>query len=745
MATVTLCKRGMILMMKQYYYSKKTTWCWLLLAATLVAAPFLLTHAACNAATPIQAGSGIMADELKPTQADGVIARIIALRLPREHISKHPLDETISTRAFDLYLKSLDPAKYYFYQSDIDEFQKYEKEICKQLVSGKVDIGFAIYNRFLQRYDERTAMTEEILRTPLDFTVMEDYCIDKDLLTYPKTREEAFNRCVKKVKFDILKLKADSRDILGKKNGEPETNSALTKAKEDPITRLERRYESLKKRVHQTDNNDVLELYLTAVTGAYDPHSSYWSQPSYKRFIEEMSLDLEGIGALLGSEDGITTIKRIIPGGPADKDGRLKTDDQIFGVGQGKDGEMEDVVDMKLNEVVKKIRGKKGTIVRLQILPDDGSGLKIIELVREKVELEDSQAKSAVFEAGTKADGTPWRVGVIDLPSFYADMNDRQRGKSTTTDVRAILEKFNGQNVDVVVFDLSKNGGGSLPEAVELTGLFIETGTVVQLKRTDENRARPLIDPDPGISWTGPLVVITSKFSASASEIFAGAIKDYKRGIVVGDSRTHGKGSVQAVQELSQRGLFGPVTNAPEYGALRLTIQQYYLPAGTSPQVNGVAADVVIPSLIDHFKDICESDLDYHLAYDEVPPGGYPDFGYVTPEIIGQLQAASERRVAENPDFQRTNKNIQLYIEMKDRTAIPLNEDAYNADREKLNADKEEQDKFEKMMNNDSKIKRDFYLDEVMNIAIDYAQKLKEADITFKKPTQSGRTGRIFM
>ena len=736
--------------MKQYF-SNKTTLCWLVLAATLIAAPFLLTHVACNAASPIQAGSDVAADELKPTQTDGMIARIVAMRLPREHISKHPLDETISARAFDLYLKSLDPAKYYFYQSDIDEFKKYEKEICKQLTSGKVDIGFEIYNRFLQRYDERTAMTEEILKTPLDFTANENYIIDKDLLAYPKTKEEAYDRCVKKVKFDILKLKADSRDILGRKNGEPETNSALNKAKEDPISRLERRYESLKKRVHQTDNNDVLELYLTAVTGAYDPHSSYWSQPSYKKFIEDMSLDLEGIGALLGSEDGITTIKKIIPGGPADKDGRLKMDDQIFGVGQGKEGgrdftDIEDVVDMKLNEVVKKIRGKKGTTVRLQVLPDDGTGLKIVELVREKVELEDSQAQSVVFDAGTKVDGLPWRVGVIDLPSFYADMNDRARGKSTTTDVRAILEKFNEQNVDVVVFDLSKNGGGSLPEAVELTGLFIDLGTVVQLKRTDENRARPLIDPDPSISWTGPLVVITSKFSASASEIFAGAIKDYKRGIVVGDSRTHGKGSVQAVQELSQQRLFGGITNAPEYGALRLTISQYYLPAGTSPQVDGVAADIVIPSLVDHIKDICESDLDYHLPYDEVSPGNYPDFGYVTPEIIRNLQAHSERRIADNADFQRINKNIQTYIEMKDRPSIPLNEEAYNAERARLDTDKEEQDKFEQIINNDSKIKRDFYLEEVMNIAIDYVQQLKESGITLKKPTQpASRPGRIFL
>ena len=722
----------------------------MILVATLVATPFLLTHVACNAATNLQ-GSPAVADELKPTTTDGLIGRLVALRMPREHISKHPLDETISQRAFDLYLKSLDPLKYYFYQSDIDEFKKYETEICKQLTSGKVDIGFEMYNRFLQRFDERTAMAEEILKSPLDFTVHEDYVIDKDLVTYPKTKEEAFDRCQKKVKFDILKLKADNRDFLEKKNGDSEaTNSSRARAMEDPITRLERRCESTKKRVHLTNNDEVLELYLSAVTGAYDPHSSYMSQTSYLDFMDRMGLDLEGIGASLTSEDGITTIKQIISGGPADKDGRLKIDDKILGVAQGKDGELEDVVDMKLNDVVQKIRGKRGTTVRLQILPDDGSGLKIIELVREKIELEDSQAQQVIFEAGTKNDGTPYRVGVIDLPSFYLDMKAAERGdrnpKRTVTDVRALLEKFNEQNVDVVVIDLSKNGGGSLPEAVELTGLFIELGPVVQLKRTDEPRARPLTDPDPSISWTGPLVVVTSKFSASASEIFAGAIKDYKRGIVVGDSRTHGKGSVQAVQPLSRQALLGGLNNPPEYGTLRLTIQQYYLPAGTSPQVNGVAADVVIPSLTDHIKDICESDLDYHLPYDEVPSSNYPDFGYVTPEIIKQLQAGSERRVADNTDFQRINKNIQTFIEMKDRPSIPLNEEAYNADRARFDADKEEQDKLEKIVNSSSKIKRDYYLDEVMNIAIDYVQALQEAGFTLKKPTSpASRSSRIFL
>ena len=737
-------------MIMRHCFSRKTTWCWYTFLAVVVAAPFLISHAACNAAVPQQdVAAAATAGELKPTSTDGIIGRLIAMRLPQQHISKHPLDETISKRAFDLYLKSLDPMKYYFYQSDIDEFREDETRLSHQLAAGNVDIGFKIFNRYLQRFDERTAMSEQILKEELDFTTDEEFVIDKDLLNYPTTEAEAYDRTRKKVKYDLLKLKADNRDILAGQGGEAETKSALARAQENPVARLERRYESTKKRIHLTNNDEVLELYLSSIMGAYDPHSSYMSQKSHDDFEGQMGLDLEGIGASLMSDDGITTIKKILPGGPAAKDGRLQIDDKIIGVGQGKDGEIEDVVDWKLNDVVMKIRGKKGTTVRLQIMPDDGSGTKIIELVREKVELEDSQAQAAIFESGTKDDGTPFRVGVIDLPSFYLDMGAAQRGdrnpKSTTTDVRALLEEFNEKNVDVVVFDLSKNFGGSLTEAIALTGLFIESGPVVQLKQSDEARVRPQYDPDPSIAWAGPLVVVTSKFSASASEIFAGAIKDYRRGIVVGDSRTHGKGSVQGVLPLSQGRLFGPLASSAKYGALRLTIQQYYLPGGTSPQIKGVAADVIIPSLTDHIKDICESDLDYPLSYNEVEASNFPDFGFVTPEIIAQLQKVSEQRVADSEDFLRTQRNIQLYSDIKDRKTITLNEDAFNADRARLESDKEEKSKLEKMINNDSKITRDFFLDEVMNIATDYVQLLKESGITFKKATQPKRTDRIFL
>jgi len=724
---------------------------WSLLFTAFLAISSAVSQIACNAATIPQDGTAATAagGSLAPTRTDNLIARLISIDLPRRHISKHPLDEEYSKRAFSLYLKALDPMKYYFYQSDIDEFSKYENQLGEQLKNGKLQFAFDVFNRYLQRFDERTAMAEELLKTPQDFTINESFVVDKETLSYPKSKEEAYDRCRKKIKFDILALKAENRDMLSGKNKDDETHSALEKAKEDPIKRLERRYESTKKRIHLTTNDDVLEIYLSSVTGAYDPHSTYMSQKSFDNFRKQIGLNLEGIGALLQSEDGTTMIKEIIQGGPAEKDGRLKSGDKIIGVGQGKNGEIEDVVDWRLNDVVDKIRGKGGTTVRLEVLPDDGSEKKIIDIVRAKVELKDSEAQSATFEVGKKADGSPYLVGVIDLPSFYLDMDAMERGdrnpKSTTTDVRAILEKFNEKNVDVVVLNLSKNGGGSLQEAIMLTGLFIESGPVVQLKQLGDERVRAQFDPDQGITWTKPLVVVTSKFSASASEIFAGAIRDYKRGLIVGDSRTHGKGSVQTVQPLSESRLFGGLTNPPEYGTLKLTIQQYYLPAGTSPQIKGVPSDVILPSITDFMKDISESDLDYPLNYDEVPASNYPDFGYVTPQIVDVLKKLSAERVAASEDFQRKEKNIKIYAEIKDRKEVPLNEEAFNTERDRFNADKEEKKEFESVINNNSKIKRDYYLDEVMTIATDYTQLLTDSGVKFPTPSApSKRTGNIF-
>ncbi len=357
----------------------------------------------------------------------------------------------------------------------------------------------------------------------------------------------------KRIKFDLLRLRVDEEEKM-----------TVEKQREKVL----RRYVSFSKRMHQTDREEVLEMYLSAMTMSFDPHTSYMSPRSLDNFEIQMRLELDGIGAALQSIDGYTVVNKIIPGGAAGKDGRLKPEDRIVGVGQGADGEIEDVVDMKLSDVVDRIRGKRNTVVRLEVTDKDGLDRRIVEITRAKIELKDSEAQKAVFEIA-KPSGAPYKIGVIDLPSFYLDMEGVKNGipnfKSTTRDVRLILEEFNKQQVDAVILDLRRNGGGSLQEAISLTGLFIEDGPVVQVKDANGD-VHAYMDNDNGsIVWKGPLVVMISKFSASASEILAGAIQDYKRGLIIGDHATHGKGTVQSLMDLGAQ-LFQGIQNAPSLG-----------------------------------------------------------------------------------------------------------------------------------------------------------------------------------
>jgi carboxyl-terminal processing protease len=472
--------------------------------------------------------------------------------------------------------------------------------------------------------------------------------------------------------------------------------------------------------MHQTDGSELLEMYLNSLTTSYDPHSDYMSPRTLKNFDIIMSLELEGIGASLMSEDGYTVVKKIIPKGAADKNGQLKVEDKIVGVGQGDNGEIVDVVDMKLNDVVDLIRGKRGTVVRLDVIPATGTEPKVIRIAREKIELTDSEAQGEIFDAGQKPDGTPYRVGVIDLPSFYMDMAGARRGlpdyKSTTRDVRNILDDFKKKGVDAVVLDLRWNGGGSLTEAINLTGLFITDGPVVQVKGAD-GRVEPYYDLDPSVSWAGPLVVVTSKFSASASEILAGAIQDYGRGLIVGDHSTHGKGTVQSLLELGQR-LFGP--NGPQMGALKITQQQFYRPCGDSTQKRGVLADVELPSLSSHL-DVGEADLDYPLEFDKVDTLPFKRYGEANPALCGQLRELSEQRTKNSEWFQKELRKVARYEEQKKKKTVTLNEEKFLKERAELNADKEEEKSFEKLSNANNKgIVRDDYLNEVFTIVNDY-------------------------
>jgi carboxyl-terminal processing protease len=448
-----------------------------------------------------------------------------------------------------------------------------------------------------------------------------------------------------------------------------------------------------------------------------------------------MKLELDGIGASLRAVDGYTVVQNVIPGGAADKNGGIKPEDKIVGVGEGEAGPMEDIVDMKLNDVVKKIRGKRGTVVRLEVEPKDGGGRKNVAITRDRIELKDSEARSEIIPRGKKADGTPYQIGVIQLPSFYMDMDGARLGsndyKSTTRDVRRLLEEFKAKNVDAVVIDLRWNGGGSLTEAVQMTGLFIDNGPVVQVKGPD-GRTQPYKDPEPGLVWEGPLAVMINKFSASASEIFAGAIQDYGRGIIVGDHSTHGKGTVQQLFDLGNA-LF-QVRQVPNMGALKLTIQQFYRPGGDSTQNRGVLSDVELPALTSHL-DVGESDLDYALEFSRVNPLPHDNFRMIDSKLIDGLNQRSKSRTASSEFFAKANRQISRYEEQKDKKTVTLNKDKFLKERAELDADKEQEEMFNDM--NDPKrpvFEMDGYGEEALDITVDYLNLLGGNKVAVARP-----------
>ncbi len=663
----------------------------------------------------------VMADPvLQPV--DRQITRAVTTLLTREHLSRHPLDKEMSQRWLKMYLKVLDPMKVYFTQADIDAFMLRKNDLDQMATKGDLSFGYEIFKRFLDRIDERVRLVDELLKQEPDFTIDEEIVTDPELLTYAKDDAEVRDIWRKKIKLDLLGLKADKAE-----EAEKPADKVDATDNRSPQEKLSRRYHSLAKRMRQTDSDELVEMFLTSLTTSYDPHSTYMSQSSLDNFDIQMKLKLEGIGAALQFTDGYTVVSKIIPGGAAEKEGHLKPKDKIIGVGQGDNGEIEDVQDMKLNDVVKRIRGTRDTVVRLKVIPVGQVESKIYSITRAEIALTDSEARSEIVTAGKKADGTPYRIGVIDLPSFYMDMSGAREGvedfKSTTRDVSRLLKQFNEQKVDAVVVDLRKDGGGSLTEAINLTGLFIDTGTVVQVKDAD-GRVQHYDDQDRGMTWSGPLVVLTSKLSASASEIFAGAIQDYRRGLIVGDTSTHGKGTVQSLLDLGRQ-LFR-VPNAPQLGALKITMQQFYRPNGDSTQNRGVLADIDLPSLTSQL-DIGESSLDYALKFDRVPPVSYHQTDLVNNKLLTDLRTLSAERRKNSTDWNKLATKLARYNEQKKRKRITLNEAKYLSDRAELNTDKEEENELEETNTTPGgvfKFKRDFYNDECLNITADYLQEL---------------------
>ncbi|MEO0529520.1 MAG: carboxy terminal-processing peptidase [Planctomycetota bacterium] len=673
-----------------------------------------------------------------PSQTDRTISILVKRLMEQRHISRKTIDNTISERCLEEFLDTLDPLKLYFYQSDIERFSRERFNLDDYFRSGRIDFAHEVFSTFLARVEERVETALKWIDAEHDFTLDERMVTDGDAAMYPRTPEEADDRWRKRVKFDLM-LKLAEADAVERKNAKKrEENPGVEDIVADPVEtleesrkRLRKRYKSLRKRWNQTSSDELLELYVTSLTSGFDPHSSYLSPSTLENFNIQMRLELDGIGASLRSEDGYTEVADVIAGGAADLEGSLQKGDKIIGVGQDSDGPMEDIVDMKLNDVVKLIRGKRGRIVRLQVKPNDNPN-DVVEyvIVRDRIELKNQEARSTVLETGQKPNGQPYRLGVIDLPSFYMDMEGARAGlvdyKSATRDVRRLLDGFEaeaaaGRPIDAVVFDLRFNGGGSLTEAVNLTGLFIDTGPVVQVKGTD-GRTVPYADEMPGMQWDGPLVVLTNRFSASASEIFAGAVQDYGRGIVVGDESTHGKGTVQQLFDLGNK-LFG----RSNLGALKLTIQQFYRPGGDSTQNRGVLSDVTIPALTDHLEGVTEAEMDYALAFDRVGVLRHDFHGMAGPNMARELQQLSDRRVGSSDEFAKDLRQIDRYETQKDREDVTLNLAEFIAEREKLDTDKEKKDIGEQMSDSDKPVfdTEDHYNREAMAITVDYIRMLR--------------------
>jgi len=653
--------------------------------------------------------AAVVAGAPKPGTNDRHIAVAVRRHLEREHFLRQPIDDAIARRWFDTFLEALDPMKVYFLQSDVDAFAARRDQLDDLVKRGDVGFAYEVLERFLRRVDERLPLIERLIAQEHDFTAPETIVIDRKATRWARDAAEAEDVWRRRIKYDLLVQRMEK--------------TPPDEAKD----KLQRRYRSFAKRMHQMSADELLETFLSSLTSSFDPHTSFMSPDTLKNFEIGMKLELDGIGAQLKGEDGYTTIVELTPGGAADKDGRLKAKDRVVGVGQGNEGEIVDVVDMNLNEVVRLIRGKRGTVVRLKVVPVGETAPKVYDITRAKIELKDAEARGEVIEHGAKADGTPWRIGVINLPSFYMDMAGAQQGqadyKSSTRDCRRLLDQFREQGVDGVVLDLRNNGGGSLPEAIKLTGLFIDRGPVVQIKDAD-HQVRPYDDTEAGVSWEGPLVVLTNKFSASASEILAGAIQDYHRGIIVGDEATHGKGTVQSLLDLGRQ-LFQRFDNAPSLGAIKITMQQFYRPSGASTQLEGVKSDVVLPSLTTHLP-VGEGDLDHAIPFDRVQPARYTAVDRVSAALVERLRERSESRVEGRKEFAKLADDVARYQRRKDEQTISLVEAEFERQWNEGKAADDEEKKLQELDASQKRpvVRRDYWFDEAMNVTVDYLQAL---------------------
>lgn len=602
------------------------------------------------------------------------------------HVQYHSLNDELSERVLDNFIISLDYGKYYFYKKDIDQFSKYRHKIDDYVQNNQFGFIDDIYSVYKKRFLESNKLVNELIKSKFDFTVDEKIVVDRDKVGYAETKADMRERWRKNIKLQLLNYLSSGQ--------------SLAEAKK----KLAKKYNLLNKRIEEIDEEKLLDRFMNAFSMSLDPHSNYLTQEENEDFSISMKLKLEGIGVRLKSEDGFVIVESIITGGAADKlpeKLKLKPGDKIIAVAQA-DGEPADVVDMDLRDVVKKIRGTKGTEVRLTVLRKAGEGGKpvrmVVPIIREEISLKDSAAESQILFINND---THRKVGYIKLPSFYYD---KERSKSSSGDVREILMKLKAEKVTGIILDLRGNPGGLLNEAIDIAGFFIAGGPVLQIVDS-RNQPHVVNDNDESIVYDGPMVVLIDKFSASAAEILAGAIKDYNRGLIIGPDSTFGKGTVQSYNELPFK-----------KGAIKITISLFYQPDGTSNQLTGIAPDIKVPDL-SSIWDIGESKNRYPLKWKKIPAADHINFHLVNQGMVAQLAGQSSARINANEKYRKLIEKIKKYKEQINSKTISLKEES--------SLEKQKQKELEKTFNKDSgkkliDLENDPFLGEAFKISGDY-------------------------
>ena len=609
--------------------------------------------------------------------------------LTNYHYKDTRLDDELSGVIFDRYLDLLDPNRSYFLATDIQTFERYRESLDDALRHSDLLPAYDIFNVYRDRVLQRTEFAKNRLQEPFDFTIDEEYYFDREEAEWAETSVELNEIWRRRVKNDYLRLK-------------------LTDKEEEAIVEtLTERYENQERRISELNNEDVFQFFMNAFAQSIEPHTAYLSPRSSENFEISMKLSLEGIGALLGRENEYTTISRVVPGGPASKDGRLKAGDRVVGVGQGHDGKITDVIGWRVDDVVDLIRGEKHTVVTLQVLPEDvgyGEPPTLIDIVRDEVKLEEQAAKSELIEAPVMdANGQERivKVGVIDLPVFYLDFNGRAQNlpdyRSSTRDVRRLIGELEEQGAEAIVMDLRNNGGGSLLEATTLTGLFIDRGPVVQVKHSN-GRISVEEDIEPGMAWDGPLLVLVNRYSASASEIFAAAIQDYGRGLVVGEP-TFGKGTVQSLLDLDD---YAPNSEEPAMGQLKLTMAQFFRVKGGSTQNRGVVPDIRFPSVGDS-EEYGERALDGALPWTSIDPARFSPEGDLS-RMVAVTDSLYQARMTEDQEFTWLLTDIQEYNEQSEEVFVSLLESNRREEMEREEAKRKAREGNEDPLINDEDI-----------------------------------------